>query len=412
MERISMFSFAGIFSAWILFYTTKLFIKTRKPKLSKTLPHFIKTSFLYGIFALLAISPLIYHVYNESEGYCKYICKYFERGRDFENDSSVQNRSAIQKAPIEKAKDSRNQTRKYEKVIAIFKALDITNNVNYYFLKEKVIPLKFLIGPLFLLPLALTGLALMLFRRRLFKKEFFLFAVIVSFSLPVYFYMPLGRYRLGMLPVFCISAVYPLIFIANKWRIKAKNSNLKVLLLVIFYMLILYWEIPENFPIRSEDYLAYGMAMEKYSGYNELVEDYFRKAYQINKTSRSAILNFSSKLLDHREHHEAMEVLAPAFKAFPKDRKIAINYATLLIRTGRAAEAEKILRSFQVPDRPHSKTVYYFQLADSLRLQGKNKEADALYLKSLETANENQMKSINFIRQINLKAAGKTKIKK
>lgn len=407
LERISLFCYAALFSSWILFYMTRLYIKNKRPGIKQAFLYFIKISSIYTFFALIVISPLIIYAYKNSDHYMNYITLYFERAKNFENNSSEQYKEVLKPAK-ETRKPSTGKYGKYEKAIALLKAHEVTNNVNYYFLKNQIFPLKYLIGPLLLLPMALAGLALMLIQGKLFKKEFFLFAFLVSFILPVCFYMPLARYRLGILPIFCVSAVYLLIFIARELKIANKN-NLKILLVAVLYILILYWETPKNIPIRAEDFLAYGIAMEKRNGDSQDVENCFRMAYFINPESKSAVVNLSSKLLEHGKLHDAMKVLGPAFKTNPEDSKIAVNYAALLNRIGAAGEAEKILRNIHPAKGPRSKTIYYFQLAESLRLQGKREAAENAYAEADKTADKNQLKAIAVMRRANSEAEKKKK---
>jgi predicted Zn-dependent protease len=145
--------------------------------------------------------------------------------------------------------------------------------------------------------------------------------------------------------------------------------------------------------------------MEKQNANSQDVENCFKMAYLINPQSKSAVINLSSKLLQHGKLHDAMKVLAPAFKANPDDPKIAVNYASLLNLIAVPLEAEKILKKITPQDNPNSKTIYYFQLAESLRRQKKHKEAEAAYSISVKSANKKQLEIITAMRLENEKAA-------
>ena len=85
------------------------------------------------------------------------------------------------------------------------------NNINYYFMRNKLPVLKFFIGPALLMPIALTGFLLFIIFKSCYKKESILFLYILAFGIPICIFFPLGRYKLALAPVFCISASYAIV---------------------------------------------------------------------------------------------------------------------------------------------------------------------------------------------------------
>ena len=76
-------------------------------------------------------------------------------------------------------------------------------------MREQLFPCAILPGPGLMIPLAVAGLVLLIIRGRFRHRELILLLYILAFALPITIFLPLGRYRLILYPVFSIIMLYP-----------------------------------------------------------------------------------------------------------------------------------------------------------------------------------------------------------
>lgn len=292
-----------------------------------------------------------------------------------------------------------------EKFLMIFHHYEIPNNINCYFLRFFIPPLKYSFNSAFLLPFAVFGILIALLKNGFLSKYFFLFLFILAVAAPMTFFVPLARYRIALLPAFWIFSVQ--LFILLDEKLKKSKSFLKrerrlffVAFLMVAFLLSFLGAGANVANFRSEDFVAYGFASEKMGKkFENFAEDSYRIALDLNSNSSSAAIHLSGLLMKNARFEDAFNVLFPFYMQMPTNKTIAINFASSLLGLGRAAEAEKVLNRLGEPDTPQSKMRFYYQLAESLRLQGRNSEALLAYKKSLDNA------SSETERQIILKAA-------
>ncbi|MFA6294504.1 MAG: tetratricopeptide repeat protein, partial [Victivallales bacterium] len=281
------------------------------------------------------------------------------------------------------------------KFISIFSANQIPDNLNYYFVKEMLFPLKYMIGPLLLIPFATLGMIIVILKRgtRL-RESFILFLYFIAFALPMTLFIPLGRYKLVLLPVFCVFAAFAVTFIIKNLMPSGKKYLTPIALaLVAGYSLLFIAASPK--PIeRAEDFVAYGNAMEAAGGYDRReIDASYRIAYKLNPTL-SATLNLASHLMKNSEFAEAEKILRGFYESSPDSLPVSINYASALMGTGKPEEAEKVLLGIPEPENRKSKVNYNYQLGESRRLQGKRTEAMACYQLALEYSDTDEQKNI------------------
>jgi len=265
------------------------------------------------------------------------------------------------------------------KFITLFKAFEISENLNYYFVREKLKPIGSMLGPLLLIPVATLGMLLLLFRRRFKGRANFLFIYLISFAAPMIVYVPLGRYRLVLLPVFCVFAGYAAIFIIRS-ILHFRKRHLALLMLALAYSLLFVFAVPRTIPLRAEDFVAYGNAMEISGKYDSSeISAAYRIARDINPDSISAAIYLANYLMKNSEFAEAGAVLKDVYESDPNNQLISINYASSLLGNGNAEKAEKILMGIPEPESRTSKVNYYYQLGESRRMQGKKIEAGICY---------------------------------
>lgn len=281
------------------------------------------------------------------------------------------------------------------KALFIFRAFEIPNNVNYYFIKSHLNPLNHLPGPLLLIPAAVCGIIIMLAKRRFTRRESILFFYLISFTVPLCVFFPLGRYRMIFLPVFCLFAGYFLMHVIKEFRKVSRGGKFTVFLIpLLLYALIFRWAAPSSLPLRAEDFVAYGQALEIRKGDVPEVETCFALALLANPESKSAALNLTDKLISHAKFEKARSVIEPFYFQDMQNYKFAIKYAASLLGTGEAGEAEEVLLQLGPPENKISRYNYFFNLAESRRLQGKNTEAAEAYKKAMELTDRKELLEI------------------
>ncbi|OGV55940.1 MAG: hypothetical protein A2017_07680 [Lentisphaerae bacterium GWF2_44_16] len=291
-----------------------------------------------------------------------------------------------------------------KKALFIFRAFEIPNNVNYYFIRSHLNPLEYLPGPLLLIPAAVCGIIIMLAKRRFMRRESILFFYLISFTIPLCIFFPLGRYRIVFLPVFCLFAGYFLMHIIREFKKVSRGGKFTVFLIpLLLYALIFRWAAPSNLPLRAEDFVTYGQALEIQKGDVPEVETCFALALLANPESKSAALNLTDKLIRHAKFEKARSIIEPFYFQDMQNYKFAIKYAASLLGIGKAEEAEEILRQLPPPENKVSRYNYFFNLAESRRLQRKDAEAAEAYKKAMELTDRKENLEIlkEFLKKVN-----------
>jgi len=280
-----------------------------------------------------------------------------------------------------------------QKAISVLRAYEIPNNLNYYFLREKLFPLKLLFGPMLLLPLALTAMMILLFRHRLRAFNSLLFIYLICISVPIIMFVPLARYRLVLIPAFCVLAGYLYIFIRK--IIRQQENCLKPLLIVALLLVInTCWTLPRSFPLREEDYISYARGLQLQRGNVPEVETALLMACKLQPESRSAVFQLSKYHLDTANFAMAAQLLTMLYQQNPDDHRVAINYAISQLGTNQPSQAEKALKKLGEPLKRDSKVNYYYHLGESFRLQRQNDHARRAYIKALSFADREKQRKI------------------
>ncbi len=288
-----------------------------------------------------------------------------------------------------------------KKFLKLFQPYEIPNNINYYFMRSHLFPCSLLFGPGLVLPLAVAGLLLMLLRLpRLTRYEWLLLLYILSFALPPAIFLPLGRYRLVLYPVFAIMTAYACLGLVNSIKelvmaikrhpaVAVEDSSDKstvlnwsdvgkpggilaviIILPIIFYLMTR----PPAQSLRATDFIGYGKALKIAGGGTAELEQCFARAWQLSPTSPAAAINYTDILLQQGKRRAALEAIAPAWRAHPHHSGIALFASSALLCNGRARQAEQVLLKAGKPKTAAGLKLYYYNLAESYRLQGKQQQ--------------------------------------
>lgn len=379
--RINALPFCGLASLWIIACLFKKYKKDRKTIV-------IRTSFLaLGILAVFIPVSIINACLTEGTVFLPiqtpltYVTKL---------GSVIKPKSLnISTADIPKKNLNLNKVNSFllnmgRKVPKIFSASEIPNNVNYYFLKYKLFPLQYLVGPLLLVTLAGVALILLIFNRGVLRKESILFVFIFSYMLPMCYFVPLARYRLVLIPVFCMLAPYPFF---TAWKAWHEKKNISILFSVVIWVVILYINTPLDVFLRSTDFVSYGKGIEYKTGKSASALPYFYEAYNMAPYKQMAVVNLAEALLKNRQPKEALKILSQAHKNAPENLAYRYYFGIACFFTGKSKQAEQIFRKINPDDMGSLKAKYYYFYGAVLRMQNKHKAAAALRRKAIEDSN-------------------------
>ncbi|MCF6176052.1 MAG: hypothetical protein L3J71_09830 [Victivallaceae bacterium] len=307
----------------------------------------------------------------------------------------------------------------------LFCQYEVPNNINYYFMREQLFPCGVLLGPGMVIPLAVAGIILLVLRKRFLRKETILLLYILAFAIPITLFLPLGRYRLILYPVFSILMLYPLqlifCYLSKFKKVDAKkteggdgdaerqgsgktgngrmgekdqtsNENnakniiktwiaLKICGIILLVGTVYVVTIPENTKLRASDFNTHGKAFQQQEGDTVNTENCFAAAYQLNPTSPAVAINYTDILLKHGKTKQALQTISPAWKSHPKNAGVALFASSALLCNGMPKQAEFVLLQAGEPAAASGQRLYYYNLAESYRLQNKHKQAKKAYAK-------------------------------
>jgi 4-amino-4-deoxy-L-arabinose transferase-like glycosyltransferase len=301
----------------------------------------------------------------------------------------------------------------FNKFGKLFNQYEIPNNVNYYFMREQLFPCAILPGPGLMIPLAVAGLVLLIIRGRFRHRELILILYILAFALPITIFLPLGRYRLILYPVFSIIMLYPfqLIFsyiqefkkstllpcktgetdevnskITTRPQInqligRKKSASLKIFGIIFLIGTIYIFTLPKHTKFRASDFTTHGKAFQQQAGAAINSENCFAMAYQLNPTAPAVAINYTDILLKRGKAKQALQTIAPAWKQHPQHAGVALFTSSALLCNAMPKQATAVLLKAGAPTAPAGQRLYYYNLSESYRMQGKNQQAKQAYSK-------------------------------
>jgi tetratricopeptide (TPR) repeat protein len=395
LVRVSSAPFLVFGSLWIVMY---LFSKYKRKRLiSKQL--FIRIGVLAAVCSVIFGSVMLFNARNATTKMPFYIdWNYaFKLGK-------VENPKDMNVGPLQSASPVIESASVPEKTVSrqsfsagrylnncickfylLFKPFEISNNVNYYFMKYKLFPLQYLAGPLLVIPLAFTAILFILCSWQWMRKEGLLLLYILAYSMPLVFFYPLARYRLIMYPVFAILMFYP--FFRAYSQMKRHNTILMILPMLLLWVAVLLVTFPANVDIRATDFVAYGKAIQYQAGKaTDEAGQHFQAAIEQEPDYIPGYINYADNLIKMGQYQQAHSLLADAYVKFRGDNGIAYYYGISLLGVRDPARAESVFRKIPVPGSSDDNSQYYYYLGEALRLQNKLPEALKLYKAGLESA--------------------------
>lgn len=222
-----------------------------------------------------------------------------------------------------------------ERTAKFFLSHEIPENLNYYFLRSRIFPLKYLPGPGILMPIALAGFFLMLLRLK--HREGVLIGIILLLALPLAAREPLGRYRLHLIPYFVLCGAYFFIVLL-------KNSRKSLCLCGGAYALALGVNIVcfHHAQIRVSDHVAWGKALEIKNNGNpsaESLQEFFAAWIKSRWSDRAAAVNLITSSCRAGNMRLAMQTIEQGISGPAKEKSIYHYYKAVILTSNRQFSA-------------------------------------------------------------------------
>ena len=277
---------------------------------------------------------------------------------------------------------SRVAGRALARIPQLFRAHEIPDNLNYYFFRERFSVLNLLPGPYLVWPLALAGILLMLFAGGIRGRPGWLLLPLLGTILPLCAIQPFGRYRLLLYGLAAVWMYYPIY-----WSFHRPLRKRRWLIAAPVVLAVFAWNPWENEFLRSSDWVAWGLACEQMRNPPDEPSACYAEAYLRSGGNEAAAVNLLRCLMNRRQYAEAENLLEDAMKR-PHLNPSLMRYYRGLLELARLhpAEAERYLRRVDVEKIEKLRAKYYFFLAESLRLSGRDAEAREYYRRSAASA--------------------------
>lgn len=272
------------------------------------------------------------------------------------------------------------------KFFMLFSIRELPDNLNYYFIRDRLPLLKLLPGPLLLWPLGAAGLLLILLFRRLFRREGLLWLYAGGVLLLVAAYYPTGRHRLILYPALALAAAW---LIGQIVRDRRRRPAMLLTVAAVLGINLAFTPVPAV--ERPGDAFSWALALEKMSEPPEDPLDYYREAAVAAPDRRRHVMRYANGLIRRNRWPELEEFL----RGIGEPRPVHRYYRALLLLAGGApAEAAAELRQIDPAAIPELAVPYCYYLGDSLRLSGDAEGAAAAWREGLKhepTAEQRQM---------------------
>ncbi len=276
------------------------------------------------------------------------------------------------------------------KIADLFRTVELSNNLNYYFVRANLPGLASLLGPLLLLPLAFTGLLLLIWERRLGAGTVLVVLFFLSFALPIVIFVPLARYRLTLLPAFALWSAFAWVrlvpIVGQPWPRKAWLTALAILAVLMILL-----GPRGDLPLRADDYLAYARALRHVPARADETLPALLMAHQLAPRHPAAVLALAHGHMARGDFPAARQTLHPLAIAPSPDLNILLAYAAASMGCGDPVAAAAML-GMVPPDQRNAD--YHYQLGECHRLQGRLAEAAEAYRAGLAEARNDTQRAI------------------
>lgn len=262
-------------------------------------------------------------------------------------------------------------------------AFETPNNLNWYFIRDLLPPIRYLVGPALLLPLAWAGLVTWLCRWRFTGRESLVLFFFCSCMVPLIVYVPVARYRLALLPALTIVAADFIVTFFRAFVRPRNGKRLTGLAMAAAYLFILSWVWPRDPFVRRDDLYALAVAADAGNMDKRLREACYRGALRFDPGHAPSIRGLANLMLLSQRFHDASKLIDPLYRRNPRNWKNALCRAAALLGTGESETAERVLLEANEPDRDEDRANVLYFLGETRRTRGRLDEAASDYREAL-----------------------------
>ncbi|MBQ7393499.1 MAG: hypothetical protein IJV89_04020 [Lentisphaeria bacterium] len=268
------------------------------------------------------------------------------------------------------------------KLLKVFSIREIPDNLNYYFLKNRFIFMRFAVPAALLISLGTAGMITLLCRKN--RRGIMLMLWLLALSLIFAAYYPAGRYRLILYPYF---AVFAAIFFTELLR---PGRALPILAGIL--TLSCQWMItPHPAILRAADHTAWGMALIFANAPEEAADREFMEAVRLSGGAPRETARVLHRLMLKNRPAEARKLL----REYPGNDPYRIFYDALLdFGDGSILEARRKLEALQNSVPPEVRPQYFYFLGEACFRTGAGAEAVDAYRELLKMTRTDEQKRV------------------
>ena len=261
-----------------------------------------------------------------------------------------------------------------------FRAYEIPNNINYYFIRDLLKPLKYLIGPILLFPLAIAGFILFLFNWKKYNKPELMLIFPIPVVIACVIFLPIARYRVAIVPILVVLAGIYIIKLVDS---VLNRQRITVITLIVLFSIFSFAQIIslEKNDIRAADFIAYGQAVRYQNPKSFVILNCFKEAYRIRPDLEYTRKNLIFELLRIGDFVNAEKLLRKEYKAQPGNFETAIDYVASLMGTKQYGKAFSVLSTIKKPVDSERQSDLYFNWGEYYFFTGNYKMALSYYKK-------------------------------
>ncbi|MCP4179208.1 MAG: tetratricopeptide repeat protein [bacterium] len=246
----------------------------------------------------------------------------------------------------------------FKKSIIMFSANEVPNNLNYYFIKNGLFILKYLITPFFIFIVGLSGLLIFI----LFRKNVALVSVVILFVIsiivPAGLFVPLARYKVVITPLLCIFSAFFIIECFNYIKYKKFLKLTIATAVLILFISAQFYYLSKNL-LRSSDFISYGKALEYQNAPNERIIEAYRFTYESKPYDTSLTLKYTAVLMQNGYFKKASRILSKSYTENSDNVDIALEYSSALLGERNISKAGDVLKKIKIKNIDDSKYIYY-----------------------------------------------------
>lgn len=285
------------------------------------------------------------------------------------------------------------------KLFRVYNVFHAPNNINYNYIYSLAFSKIILLSPLLLAPTVLLGILLIMinyFRKRskkIFfdqKNSFILILFLISFTIPLCVFLPLGRYKIILLPASIPIATYAILTV---FQFLKKKKYLYLILTISAYFLLFYFLKPNTTPERDMDYRLHAIAITNIKQGDKNAIPYALKAYQLKASLRN-LTYLSNLLMSNGYFKEANDCLLSQYDKYSNKFDYIMMLSSSCLGCGKVENAISILNNLQIPIDKTRKFNYFYQFGECYRMIKDKKTALNYYKKAEEYISTKNQKNL------------------